>query len=120
MNDHSWCGGHGHCPPKGCHDFSQGCWIYMSGGFYGVSSALAKKMINHPNLNQFKKGIEDLRTGHLVKAVIETEKDPQNMLQLSNWENGVHWCHFKEKSNVTFEYLSGQRPFTKGDCYKRR
>jgi len=31
------CGGHSFCPPVGCTDFSNSCWVYMQGGLYGFS-----------------------------------------------------------------------------------
>jgi hypothetical protein len=105
MNDYRWCGLHKHCAPLGCTDFQgkapatiprlatkdnpregadmisnkdQGanCWVYMSGGFYGISRHLAKKMASHPHIHGFHQGFEDIQIGKLVAAVGHTGNGP--------------------------------------------
>jgi hypothetical protein len=92
----------------------------MSGGFYGVSSSLAKKMLDFPGLAHFNKGPEDLQIGHLIEAVLKKEPLGRREINIMNWPNGEHWCHFKNRTDMTFEHLSGQQPFVSDDCFKRR
>ena len=88
----------------------------MSGGFYGVSSTLANKMVESPHLSKHMRGIEDLQTGLLIKAVTRPEGGNVDIL---SWENGVNWCHFKDKKKADFAMLSGEELFHSDDCNKR-
>jgi hypothetical protein len=38
---YSACGSQPYCPPVGCTDFDDSCWVYMSGGMYGISKVSA-------------------------------------------------------------------------------
>lgn len=104
VNDYRWCGLHKHCPPLGCTDFrgkapeqiptlatkehpqegpgmiknkdaGKPCYVYMSGGFYGVSRKLAVKMANYPQISSLHHGLEDIQIGKLVAAVGHTGSD---------------------------------------------
>lgn len=88
----------------------------MSGGFYGVSWNLANLMISHKNKAAYKIGIEDLQTGRLIQAVARTSRQPINVV---SWQNGLLWCHFKHRTNVTWAILSGDSHVW-DDCDKRR
>ena len=35
------CDYHSYCPPVGCTDFNDSCWVYMAGGMYGMSKVSA-------------------------------------------------------------------------------
>ena len=115
MNDHEWCGRRAHCPPRGCTDFkAPRCWIYMSGGFYGISKPLVIAMLKYPRLNHFRGGIEDLITGRLIQASV-----PGDSVDVVDWGNGEYWCHFKQKTDITPKILSGQESFENYNCTKR-
>lgn len=90
----------------------------MSGGFYGVSSTLARKMVHGPTMKSFMRGFEDLQTGKLIQAVTARERGNVDVL---GFDNGVNWCHFQHRTEITPEILSGEKSFVGVDsCSKRR
>ena len=89
----------------------------MSGGFYGVSATLARRMANDPMAKMFTRGIEDLQTGKLIQAVAAKSRSQVDVLA---FENGMNWCHFKNRSVITPAILSGEKTFVGADsCTKR-
>lgn len=75
------------CPPEGCLDFQNECWTYMSGGMYGLSSRLVKRVIESPYSYRHAHGPEDMQTGLWIRnACPET--------RVVNVPNGVLWCHW--------------------------
>ena len=67
-NLHAKCGGAPYCPPTGCSDFTDECWIYMSGGWYALSletveTLTTKCSYSMQNIN----GYEDLVVGQWIK-----------------------------------------------------
>lgn len=89
VNDFFRCGQASHCPPHGCTDFSNGCWVYMSGGFYGVSLEVAKRLADCKFFARHFKGDEDLMTGLAIKAC---SPDPSRV-KLAKFQAGTAWCH---------------------------
>ncbi len=86
----------------------------MSGGFYGMSHSLVNRIMKHPNRHHYTVGIEDLQMGHLIADVVGES------VEVVHFDNGVHWCHFKDRNSCTFEKLSGKSAFDTSECDKRR
>lgn len=107
MNRFETCGGFSHCPPRGCRDMSGDCWVYMSGGFYGVTTQLAGILSECVWYNANSHDIEDLKFGRAVK---ECSKVLVNLVDVPRNES---WCHSKTV-NVT-HIRNGWLPLT-GDC----
>ena len=65
------CGMHPHCPPKSCEeklDFSDACWMYMQGGFYGISMDIVHELVSVcPVPSRDPSGHEDLLIGLWIK-----------------------------------------------------
>jgi hypothetical protein len=87
VNDNAICGGSSHCPPVGCNDFSGNCWIYMSGGWYGLGLDLAKSLINCDYANNHRIGWEDLMVGKWIKHC------SAGSAVIYGVENGDFFCH---------------------------
>lgn len=75
------------CPPEGCVDFENGCWTYMSGGFYGMSSLLVKKVIESPYSYRHAHGPEDMQVGLWIREAYRATR-------VLNVPNGKLWCHW--------------------------
>jgi hypothetical protein len=65
--DHNMCGGFSYCPPENCHDFSQDCWVYTQGGWYGLSYTVAKMISFCEYATENARGHEDLMVGKWIK-----------------------------------------------------
>ena len=65
------CGSGPWCPPHRCFKeqakFAGDCWIYMSGGFYGLSLGVARQVMNCSFPANNKVGHEDLTVGRWIK-----------------------------------------------------
>jgi hypothetical protein len=95
-NGYDYCQKYNHCPPPGCEDMSGGCWNYMSGGFYGLSTPLARIISNCRYYKSHKVGYEDLLVGKAIKHCAASTYDVQFMaVPLME-----AWCHSKAV-NVT-------------------
>ncbi len=86
LNDHDNCGEMPLCPPINCSGFSQGCWVYMSGGMYGMSSLSLKKIMRHRYPRDHAVGHEDIQVGLWFKHALPS-------VALVNIDNGIIWCH---------------------------
>jgi hypothetical protein len=86
-NSRSVCGNHEYCPPSDCHDFSDGCWVYMSGGWYALSLDLAKAIIlNCPYSASHTLGHEDLTVGTWISHC-------SHSVRVFHVDNGDFFCH---------------------------
>lgn len=92
MNDWESCGHFSHCPPKGCRNMTGDCWVYMSGGFYGLSGALARRLADCPYAQANRVGPEDLVTGKGVKRCGDGTERVEHV------RNGIAWCHSKQNT----------------------
>jgi hypothetical protein len=104
INDSARCGGGDLCPPVGCMSQEGSCWIYMSGGFYGVSTQLAQVLGGCSYYQQHDKGHEDVRFGQAVKHCIHNT----SALWIVNVPVGQAWCH--SKATTTTHVRLGQMP----------
>lgn len=84
----------------------------MSGGFYGVSQALLKKLVVNPHYNSFRRGYEDMQFGKLVRHV------SASTVKTIHFPNGQYWCHFKVRADATDERLSGRVGWSASLCIK--
>jgi hypothetical protein len=95
-NGQEYCGKYDHCPPPGCVDMSGSCWNYMSGGFYGLSTPLARIISNCRYYRLHKAGYEDLLVGKAIKQCAAGTYD----VQFISVPHMSAWCHSKSV-NVT-------------------
>jgi hypothetical protein len=87
LNNRLICGNLDHCPPYGCQDFSDGCWVYMSGGWYALSLDLAiATVLNCAYSASHTVGYEDLTVGNWI-AHCATD------VSVVHVENGDFFCH---------------------------
>ena len=99
-NSRSICGNHQHCPPSICRDFSDGCWVYMSGGWYALSVELAKSAIlNCSYSSSHTLGYEDLTVGTWISHCSSSAK-------VFHVENGDFFCH---SSLILDDHISEMR-----------
>jgi hypothetical protein len=91
INDNARCAGYDYCPPVGCTNMGGSCWVYMSGGLYGVSTQLAKVLSVCKYYHENGIGPEDLQFGKAVKNCT-TDVDS---LQIISVPVGKGWCHSK-------------------------
>jgi hypothetical protein len=82
------CGNYSYCPPPNCTNMSGDCWVYMSGGFYGMSQTLVKSVALCEYSRFHNKGYEDLVTGKMIKHCVPDA-------HLFAVPNGQAWCHSK-------------------------
>ena len=85
-NSGGLCGALSLCPPVDCVDYSQNCWVYMSGGFYGMSAASLQTLMAHSFPKAHALGHEDMQVGQWFRRVLPD-------VRLVNIDNGVLWCH---------------------------
>ena len=93
-NTNSKCGGGNHCPPQGCIDFSKDCWIYMSGGWYGLNLHLVETIMNCTYARYHTVGIEDLMVGQWILHCSNQE------VFVWGFENGILFCHSGSVSDL--------------------
>ena len=63
------CGDFPHCPPANCSaDFRGPCWVYMQGGFYGLSESAVHRLAACGHAADTAHGIEDLMVGLWLKG----------------------------------------------------
>lgn len=93
VNVHQTCGGFDYCPPKNCFYMLKPCWVYMSGGLYGISRRPLLAISECTFAANNKVGAEDLLVGRWLR---ECYGD----LQLATFNNGQAWCHSSDV-NVT-------------------
>lgn len=87
LNSRAMCGNLDHCPPSHCRDFSNGCWVYMSGGWYALSLDLAKRSILNCSYSASHViGYEDLTVGTWISRCSSTAA-------VFHVENGDFFCH---------------------------
>jgi len=86
LNEGERCGEMPNCPPDRCVDYSGRCWVYMSGGFYGMSASALGKLMVHPYTRLNSIGHEDIQVGRWFKRVLPD-------VRLVYADNGVVWCH---------------------------
>jgi len=65
-HSHASCGGHAYCP--------DGSWTYMSGGFYGVTMQVARRLARSSWVAQHRTGTEDLLAGRWVYRVLRAPR----------------------------------------------
>jgi hypothetical protein len=86
-NSRKICGNLLHCPPSDCLDFSNGCWVYMSGGWYALSFDLAKRSIlNCSYAASHSMGYEDLTVGTWISHC-------SSAARVFHVDNGEFFCH---------------------------
>lgn len=104
--DHDGCGRASFCPPIGCKNLRGDCWIYMQGGFYGVSTGVAQLIMECPYAQRHKNGLEDLVFGRMVNNCM---KDVD--VDILTMGKGQGWCHNK---NITLTQIreGGRFPAT--------
>jgi hypothetical protein len=88
MTVHEMCGGFGHCPPAGCSSFEGHCWVYMSGGFYGLSLDLVELLMNCQYAAQNTNGYEDLMVGLWLKNCMSERR-----VNIATYDRGYLYCH---------------------------
>jgi galactoside 2-L-fucosyltransferase 1/2 len=84
----------GHAPSNQCHDFSKGCWFYMSGGFYGVSMDVARAISSCGFARENKRGYEDALMGFWMGACIP---------EVRVWElpfGQIHYHYITDKADM--------------------
>ena len=86
-NGYEYCGRR-HCPPKGCDGFYGDCWIYKSGGLYGMSMPLINAIFEDDLAASFKNGFEDIQVGLWIN-----QTDVRTKVNSVHQENCVLWCH---------------------------
>ena len=101
-NDHEACGRFSHCPPKGCTDIDGDCWVYMSGGFYGMSGDLVRAVGGCSWAAANKAGFEDMRSGQSASHCAGRR------VHVAHVRNGIAWCH--SKKNTADNIRSGTFP----------
>eukprot|EP01084_Bolivina_argentea_P009566 17851_1 len=118
INTYAKCGGFWHpriCPPKSCTNFStERCWIYMSGGIYGLSLPLINAIFSdHEDLKIQKNGMEDLLVGHWIK-----QTNVSKQVQIIHRDNGILWCHQNRNLWDTNDYIQTCQNKTTESCTK--
>lgn len=103
LNDWGACGKFEHCPPPECQSFSNSCWIYMSGGFYGLSHSLLNRILESRYTHSNIIGPEDLLVGRWISKLSMPEK-----IHIFNVPNGDLWCHSLNKE-IWSEYALPKR-----------
>lgn len=96
VNDFERCGSYPTCPPAGCSNLTGSCWVYMSGGFYGLSTELAKRVVACRYYKSHRVGDEDLQLGKAVKECAANRVE----VQLVSVPQKAAWCHSKA-ANLT-------------------
>lgn len=104
MNSYTTCGREKFCPPASCVDMSGKCWVYMSGGFYGVSTKVVHAVVGCKYAHEHRVGPEDLATGRMIKHCWLPSIGLRHML------NGDAWCHSRHMNatNVRTGSFQGQ------------
>lgn len=74
------------CPDPRCRSFQGDCWVYMSGGFYGLSRAALADVMQHAYTHANIVGTEDVLTGMWMKRAVPDAR-------VINRDNGDIWCH---------------------------
>ena len=112
VNDFFRCSQKLYCPPKECWDMAGKCWVYMSGGFYGLSRDLARHLASCKYFEENAIGHEDLKLGQAVKACTPS---PEAVKVINVMPIGHAWCHskhLKKGQNATLIRLG----WSPGDC----
>ena len=109
LNTFEKCGGFSTCPPPGCHDMSGSCWVYMSGGFYGVTTRLAHVLATCQYYKTHFTGHEDMTFGRAVKMCAASSIS----VDVVDVPRNNSWCHSKEISAT--HVLNGSLPMS-GRC----
>lgn len=99
--DHGICP-HSSCPPQHCTSMTGNCWVFMTGGLYGVSTRLAKLLAQCTWWKLHVIGAEDMQLG---KAVKHCSADVHS-LQLVNFTMGPQtgFCHSKNSTPSHIRY----------------
>jgi hypothetical protein len=85
------CGQNEYCPPRFCHNFKQKkCWIYMQGGFYGMSLSVAQHLMRCEFAIKNKLGPEDVQVGFWIAHCYKSN------IKLKNIKQGSLFCHSKK------------------------
>ena len=108
------CGPHAHCPNPNCTNFEGDCWMYMSGGLYGFSWSLGRKIVKHsPARSTPGDGKpEDMQTAKWIKAL---SRQGMAKVDVVSWDNGVHWCH---DFHLTYSHISNNESYAALNCTK--
>jgi len=85
INTREMCGNTEWCPPAGCTAFGENCWIYMSGGIYGLSITLLRETMSK---EQEKQGVEDLTVASWIRHA-----GLASLVETHGHQNGEYWCH---------------------------
>jgi hypothetical protein len=88
---HQGCGAFDYCPPLGCHNMSGSCWVYMAGGFYGVTTPLAMVLSQCSYYSSNAVGHEDLTFGRAVKRCA----GHRTVEIVADDNSSIPWCHSK-------------------------
>jgi hypothetical protein len=107
MTVHDMCGGYAHCPPQGCSNFQGQCWIYMSGGFYGLSLNLVELLMNCQYSAQNKNSYEDLMVGLWIKNC-----KLDGLVNIVSYNRSFLYCH---SSSLTDDAIKESKYI---DCVK--
>lgn len=84
------CGSYSYCPPLSCNNFfPKWCWVYMQGGFYGLSLNVAQHLMHCRFANSHKAGHEDLLVGTWINHCFKSN------VHLKSIEPGRLYCHSK-------------------------
>ena len=86
------CGSLKHCPPLFCHNFKEKkCWIFMQGGFYGLSLNVAHHLMQCEFSKQNRLGPEDVKVGQWINHCFKSK------IHIKNIHQGSLYCHSKQK-----------------------
>lgn len=95
-NGHEICGGAPYCPPTGCADFTDECWIYMSGGWYAMSMDVAWKLtMECLYASSNMDGFEDLQVGVWIRQC------GLKHVNIKSVDNGFFFCHHSGMDDAT-------------------
>lgn len=94
-------------PPDRCTNFTGRCWVYMQGGFYGLSRALVIELVPH-RAHLFTHGFEDQAVGRLIGLLPNKEHVQVHTFHVYN----NLWCHMWRRKH--HEVLSGLEPYGRG------
>jgi Galactosyltransferase len=103
----SGCGSQSFCPPVGCTNFNSSCWIYMSGGMYGISKDVVDSISRCAYARRHKIQHEDMQLGLCVKHCAHD-------VHLYNMRNCLMWCH--SKTDIDIHYIARGR--VPAGCHK--
>jgi len=101
INTFEICGGGNHCPPRGCIEFNKnGCWTYMSGGWYALNLNIVKQLTQCEYAKEHLSGFEDLMVGNWIQHCLISD------VNVFNVHNGEFFCHDYDVLDENIQHMS--------------